>query len=174
MKTFVVVGLAAACLALSGVAFACGGGGCNGNQGGQGCQQSASLVWVSPTTTSVTPSTTLCSASASTSTLSVSVQQLVPGAECVVHATLKNTGEQSITLSASIVSHPAPGCPLFSYTDNLLGLVHPPSLLADHTFAYQATVLLSTAAGNACEGAGASWTVTIGQQAPCGQAPVRL
>ena len=166
MKLYLAAALVAVGLTLSGVGFAwAGDGGCHDRDG---CRGPAGLVWVAPTSTVATPSTTLCSVSTSSSTLAIAVGELVPGAKCTAHATLQNTGHDSISLPARRSSHLPPGCSLYAFADNLLGLAHPPSLRAGHTFAYQATVQLGTSAGNACAGTSAAWTVTIGGSGGCG------
>ncbi len=172
MRRFVLLGATVALLSLTGVGFACGGGGCLDDHG-SGCEQSSGLVWVAPTSTYVSVEGLGCTATTSDSTLTIVVNGMVPGSDCQVSATLKNTGDDSVVLSATLTHPPSPACPLYTYADDLLGLSHGPTVDGGHTFAYTGLVSLSATAGNACEHTSATFQVTIsgGQGSNCGRDP---
>jgi len=167
-----LAGVVATFLALSGVAFACGySGQCGGHDGyDHGCSPSNGLEWINPSSTAPSAPSVGCTVSHSESTLTVAVSGLSPGASCSFAGTLENTGSDALSLTATIVATQPHTCRLFVYGDNLVGLAHPPSLAGGHTFAYSAKISLAPTAGNACEGAAATFTVTIaGSQSssPC-------
>lgn len=149
-------------LSLSGVAFACGGGGgCDGTWGGSHCSERSDLVWVNPAATAPSATWVGCTISFTSSVLTVTVSNLAPGANCQFSGTLKNLGHQSVHLFSQIRAHEHRACPWFVYSDNVVGAVHPPSLAPGHTFSYGAEIALSSLAGNACQGASATFTVTL-------------
>jgi len=161
VRAIAIASVAGAFLALSGIAFAWGGGGgCHGSFDG-GCQPPGDLVWVNPN--SEVPSATWvgCTISHSQSTLTVAISGLTPGASCSFKGTLENTGKSSDELVAHISASEPSRCRLFVYADNLIGVTHPPSLSPNHTFGYSGKISLGPTAADGCLGASASFVVTI-------------
>jgi hypothetical protein len=160
MRLVAIAALAAAFLALSAVGFACGGGG-GCDRSPENCHPESQLVWVNPTSATPSASWVTCSVSRSSSLLTVTVSELSPGSFCSILGTLENTGHESVHLYEQVQVTEPRGCRLFIYADNLLGLVHAPTLNAGGKFAYSAEISLSAAAGNGCQGASATFHVTI-------------
>jgi hypothetical protein len=156
-------------LAVSGIGFACGGGGsCHGEDGGT-CSSGTALEWVSPSAAIPSGGAAVCSVSQSAALLTLSVSLLSPGTSCAVHGTIENAGQSPLTLSENIDANEPPGCLLFTFSDNLFGASPAPSLGPDRTFAYQGVLSLAPTAGSACENTHATFTVTIapGQASSC-------
>jgi hypothetical protein len=101
-----------------------------------------------------------CTLSLTPSLLTVTVTHLAPGQSCTFSAKLANVGTTMVALTETVVlSHPA-RCALFTYHDNLPS--HPVATLASgHQFPFQGVVTLSPTATNACQGAVATFHVTI-------------
>lgn len=161
MRTIAVAVVAVTFLALSGVAFACGGGGGCGDLWYGGCSTPSDLVWVSPS--SATPSVPWvgCTVEHWESTLTVTVTGLTPGTDCGFQGTLQNVGRTILHLYDQIQVKEPPWCRWFVYSDNLVGAFHPPELAPGHTFAYSAEISLASSAGSSCQGASATFVVTI-------------
>ncbi len=173
MNTLSVAVLVVALASAGGVAYACGGssGGCNGGNGGNGgnCQNSAGLVWTNPS--GVTPGTGVsCVLTLTSSQLTVAVAKLAPGLGCTFHAALENTGQVTLSLSEEVSTHVPSTCTLFTYSDNIPATpAH--QLNPSASYAFQGSIQLGSTAGKACEGAVATFTVTITGtqvQPPCG------
>ncbi|HTW55635.1 MAG TPA: hypothetical protein VMG36_04210 [Thermoplasmata archaeon] len=167
MKGIPLAGVVATFLALSGVAFACGySGQCGSGHDSQGCSTPSGLEWVNPNSATPSAPGIGCTVSHSDSTLTIAVTGLSPGGSCAFAGTLENTGSSAVGLAAQITANQPHACRLFVYGDNLVGLLQPPSLAGGHTFAYSAKISLAAAAGNACEGAAATFVVTISGSQP--------
>lgn len=165
MKLVVIAAFATALLALGGVAYAWGGGGCHEGRGQDDrCQTEPSLAWVTPTSTTGGPHTVHCSFSVTSSVLTASATGLFPGARCWLNGTLENTGNGPEQLVPHIAATLPPGCTVFTYSDNLLSASPNVQLDQNQKFAYKAVYGLSAAAGDSCEKVTASFQVTITAQ----------
>jgi len=160
MKLVAVAAFAAAVLAIGGVGFAWGGGGCHDHHGGD-CRERPALSWVAPTSTSANGVGVHCTASATPSLLTAAGTGFFPGARCWLNATIENTGQQLDKLVPHISASVPPGCATFTYSDNLLGVTPQVQLAPGHTYAYHAQFSLGLTAGNSCERQSAHFQVTI-------------
>lgn len=160
------------------VAYACGGGGghggCQGpgdqagshDQGGGGqggnnnCQGQPDLVWQNPSGSLGSARSVSCSLTLTSSNLYLTVSGLLPGQNCTFHAILANIGSATAALSQTISVDQPSACPDFVISDNLPA--HPsPNLAPKGTFAMHGALTLSASAKNGCEGAKATFVVTI-------------
>ena len=153
----------------SGVAFAAHGSGVTECQDapsstGQRCPDYG-VLWTShPTAPTAIPSDSnvkcTISIDSNSDTLIETAHNLAPGQSCTFSATLVNTEEQTVTITESLTTLQTSFCKLFDYADNV---PHSPpnSIRSGHYFAYQGTLSLSRSAGNACEGAFATFHVLI-------------
>jgi len=166
MKLLGLAVVVAALVGTGGVGYAwCGGGGgggCNGPQGllgGHDCGSEVGLQWTNPSG-EVTSPRTACALTLTPSTLYVAVSGLAPGQGCTFHADLKNTGTKSLWVTEDVrISEPS-SCARFAYSDNLPS-APPPKIDPGHVIAYSGSVSLSPAAGNACQGLGASFSIVL-------------
>jgi len=166
--------------ASGGVAYACGGGGGGGNHcnagastgsDGKNCP-SLDIVWQNPS--GVTPGPNVrCTLALNSSSLTILIGGLAPGTNCTFFASLANVGKDDVSLTENVSLSAPATCRLFSYGDNI------PSnpareLRSGSAYGFQGKVGLSSTAGNSCQGAVATFFVTItGSQysSPCGNGP---
>lgn len=160
MKLLVVAAFAAALLAIGGVGFAWGGGGCHGYDHGK-CHTSLDISWVSPTTTAPSATGVGCTAAPTPGLLTATASGLFPGALCWLNATIENTGKVPVYLVPHISATLPKGCVAYTFSDNLLSASPQVELGVGHTFAYRAQIGLSAAAGGPCEGSDALFQVSI-------------
>jgi len=163
-----------------GVAYAWGGGGGGGNH----CNASAStgsdgkncpsldIVWQNPS--GVTPGPNVqCTLALNTSALTVLIGGLAPGTNCTFFASLANVGKDDVSLTENVTLSAPASCRLFTYGDNIPA--NPArELRSGSSYGFQGKVGLSSSAGNRCQGAVATFLVTItGSQSssPCGNGP---
>jgi len=161
VRTIAIAGVAVTFLALSGIAFACGGGGGCGSPWHGGCSPPSDLIWVKPSSTSVSAPWVSCTAGFQGSKLEWTISGLTPGADCALEGTLQNVGHSTLRLYDQIQANEPPGCRWFVYADNLIGTTQAPTLAPGHTFAYSAEISLASAAGGSCQGVVATFQVTI-------------
>ena len=87
----------------------------------------------------------------SSAAVALDADNLAPGTNCALTATLKNVGNQPAYLDDGVYLHTPRGCPYFGYTDNLDGLATDPMVSPWGTFTYHSTFSLGASAGNSCE-----------------------
>jgi len=159
------VAIAVVCLVgTGGIAYACssgGGGGCGGSgHGGASCPPSLEIMWKNPSGVHPGAPFVACHLGLTSTELTISVGNLLPGTSCTFSAVLANVGQEAVTLSESVTISEPKKCLKFLYSDNV---PHSPArtLPSGGTFSVQGSVGLSASAGNACQGAGASFLVVI-------------
>jgi hypothetical protein len=94
------------------------------------------------------------------SLLTVVVSHLAPGQSCTFSAQLTNVGTTKVALTELVLLSRPARCPQFTYHDNLPSSPVP-TLAPGRSFPYQGLVSLGSTAGNACQGAVATFHVTI-------------
>lgn len=160
-----VVALAAVFLVAGGLGYACSTGGVGGY--GKGPPPAIDLSWTSPVATVRSESFVGCTSSFTPAVLTFHVSNLAPGASCALSATIKNLGTLPVSLRDAISMAHSSSCSYFAYSDNVAGLSKEPVVDPEHLFDYRGVFSLGAKAGNSCEGAVASVTVTISGASPC-------